>query len=161
VSHIRLYLVRHGDAASPAEDPACGLSDGGRAAIQRLAAFLRPLTLAPSEVWHSGKPRALQTANILAGALSGSPPVAKHAGLNPNDSPLDIAAEIETMEGDLVVVGHLPFLSLLSSHLLARGGPPELITFRTGTMVCLQRGSGDIWHLDWAVHPELLPSAAR
>ena len=159
MSRIRLYLVRHGDAASPAEDPACGLSEGGRAAIQRLAAFIRPLSLTPAEVRHSGKPRALQTANILAGALSGSPPVKGYAGLNPNDSPLEIAAQVESEEQDLMLVGHLPFMSLLSSHLLARGGPPEVITFRTGTMACLQRGSGDVWHLEWVVHPDLLPSA--
>jgi phosphohistidine phosphatase len=157
MSRIRLYLARHGNAASPAEDPACGLSEGGRAEIQRLAAFIRPLSLNPEEVWHSGKPRALQTANILAGALSGSPPVTEHVGLNPNDSPLDIATEVEAEDRDLLLVGHLPFMSLLSSHLLARGGPPELITFRTGTMVNLERGSGDVWRLNWVVHPGLLP----
>lgn len=157
MSRIRLYLARHGNAASPAVDPACGLSEGGRAEIARLAAFLKPLSLQPSEVWHSGKDRAEQTAQILAAALDGSPPVKQHAGLNPNDSPMNIAAELEARDCDLMLVGHLPFMSLLSSYLLARGGPPEVVTFRTGAMACLQRASGDLWHLEWTVHPGLLP----
>jgi len=156
---MRLYLARHGSAASPAVDPACGLSEGGRAEIARLAAFIRPLTLQPAEVWHSGKERAEQTARLLAAALSGRPPVTQHDGLNPNDSPVDIAAELEDEERDLLLVGHLPFMSLLCSYLLARGGPPEVVTFLTGTMACLQRNGGDLWHLEWTVHPGLLPAA--
>jgi phosphohistidine phosphatase len=159
MSRMRLYLARHGNAASPVVDPACGLSDGGRAEIARLAAFIRPLTLQPAEVWHSGKDRAEQTAQLLAAAVCGSPPVVQHDGLDPNDSPLDMAEEVEAQERDLLLVGHLPFMSLFASCLLARGGPPEVVSFRTGTMACLQRNSGDLWHLEWTVHPGLLPSA--
>jgi phosphohistidine phosphatase len=155
---MRLYLARHGTAASPAVDPECGLSREGQAEITRLAAFLKSLSLQPAEVWHSGKERAKQTAEILAAAL-GSPPMTLHAGLNPNDSPVTVAGELEAEDRDLMLVGHLPFMSLLSSYLLARGGPPEVISFRTGTMACLQRGSGEFWHLEWTLHPGLLPAA--
>ncbi|TDI12488.1 MAG: phosphohistidine phosphatase SixA [Acidobacteria bacterium] len=157
MSDMRLYLVRHGNASSAAVDPACGLSAQGRAEIARLAAFLEPLKLQPAEVRHSGKDRAEQTARILTAALGNSPSVTQVDGLNPNDSPWDIAAELEEEERDLLLVGHLPFMSLLSSHLLARGGPPEVVRFRTGTMICLQRSHGNLWHLEWIVHPGLLP----
>jgi phosphohistidine phosphatase len=157
MSGMRLYLARHGTAAPPAVDPACGLSREGREGIARVAAFIRPLRLQPAEVWHSGKDRAEQTAQLLATALGGSPAVVQHAGLNPNDSPIGIAGELEAEERDLMLVGHLPFMSLLSSYLLAQEGPPEMVLFRTGTLACLQRGSGARWHLDWTVHPGLLP----
>ena len=158
MSGMRLYLARHGTAASPAVDPACGLSREGREGIARLAAFIKSLSLQPAEVWHSGKARAEQTAQILTTALGGSPPVTQHAGLNPNDSPMIIAGELEAEERDLMLVGHLPFMSLLSSYLLARGGPPEVVRFCTGTLACLQRGNGELWHLEWTVHPGLLPT---
>ena len=158
MSGMRLYLARHGTAASPAVDPACGLSRQGREGIARLAEFIKSLSLRPAEVWHSGKDRAEQTAQILATALGGSPPVTQHAGLNPNDSPMIIAGELEAEERDLMLVGHLPFMSLLSSYLLAREGPPEVVRFRTGTLACLQRGSEQLWHLEWTVHPGLLPT---
>ncbi len=158
MSGMRLYLARHGRAAAPAVDPACGLSREGRGEITRLAAFIKPLSLRPAEVWHSGKDRAEQTAQILATALGGSPPVTQHAGLNPNDSLVIIAGEVEAEERDLMLVGHLPFMSLLSSYLLTRQGPPEVVLFRTGTVACLQRGSGGLWHLEWTVHPGLLPT---
>ena len=160
MSRMRLYLARHGTAASPAVDPACGLSQEGRGDIARLATFIKSLSLQPAEVWHSGKDRAEQTAQILASALAGPPPVTQHAGLNPNDSPMVIAGELESEGRDLMLVGHLPFMSLLSSYLLAREGPPEVVLFRTGTLACLQRGSEQLWHLEWTVHPGLLPAGA-
>ena len=157
MSGMRLYLARHGRAAAPAVDPACGLSREGREEIARLATFIKSLSLQPAEVWHSGKDRAEQTAQILASALAGPPPVTQHDGLNPDDSPMVIAGELESEGRDLMLVGHLPFMSLLSSYLLAREGPPEVVRFRTGTLACLQRGSGELWHLEWTVHPGLLP----
>ncbi len=138
-------------------DPACGLSEVGQAEIAQLAAFLQPIELAPGVVWHSSKLRAQQTAKILAGALGGSPALEEHAGLQPNDSPTAMAAEVEGVGQDLMLVGHLPFMALISSCLLARNGPPEFLVFRTGTMVCLRREGSSAWLLEWMIHPGLLP----
>ncbi len=154
---MRLYLVRHGEANSPMVDPGCGLSESGQAEIARLASFIEPMELQPSAVWHSSKLRAAQTAQILSRSLAGSPSLEEHAGLQPNDSPSAIAAEVEAVRDNLMLVGHLPFMALTSSYLLAPKGPPEFLVFRTGTMACLRREGGTAWHLEWMIHPGLLP----
>ena len=63
---MRLYLVQHGQAKSEELDPQRGLTEQGVQDVERLAAFLKPLSLAVQVVWHSGKTRAAQTAEILA-----------------------------------------------------------------------------------------------
>jgi phosphohistidine phosphatase len=140
-------------------DPQRGLSEAGRVEITRLANFVKPLSLQPAEVWHSGKARAEQTAQLLSTSLTGSPVMMQRLGLNPNDSPTNIAGDVEAVGRDLMLVGHLPFMSLLSSYFLAQGGPPEVLTFRTGTMACLKKAGSDGWHLEWMIHPGLLPGA--
>jgi phosphohistidine phosphatase len=137
-------------------DPARALSDRGKVEIGRLAGFVKRLGLYPREVWHSGKARAEETARILLEGLAGEVPLIQRPGLNPNDSPLEAAGQVEAFGADLMLVGHLPFMSLLSSHLLARGGPPEVLTFRTGSMACLRTDGGESWHLEWLVHPNVL-----
>jgi phosphohistidine phosphatase len=63
---MRLYLVQHGEAKPEEEDPAHHLTERGFADLQKVADLLRPLKLAVLAIWHSGKPRAVQTAQILA-----------------------------------------------------------------------------------------------
>ena len=67
---MRLYLVQHGEALSKDVDPERALSDAGRADAERLARFLAPRRLTLSRVLQSGKLRAQQTAEILAGAFA-------------------------------------------------------------------------------------------
>ncbi len=66
---MELILVRHGDALSKAQDPQRPLSDRGRAGAQSAAEAAKGLELAPIAIFHSGKLRAAQTAEILAATL--------------------------------------------------------------------------------------------
>ena len=43
---MRIYLVQHGEAKSEEEDPRRTLTDKGIGEVQKVAEFLRPLTLA-------------------------------------------------------------------------------------------------------------------
>src|SRR4029077_15574356 len=76
-----VYLVQHAEAKSESEDPERHLTEEGEGNAQRVAEFLHPLHLQVDAIWHSGKPRAHQTAEILARAISGRHGVLQRAGL--------------------------------------------------------------------------------
>jgi phosphohistidine phosphatase len=61
---VRVYLVQHGRAKSEEEEPQRRLTDKGIGEVQKVAVFLRPLELRIDAVWHSGKARAQQTAEL-------------------------------------------------------------------------------------------------
>ena len=65
---MKLYLVQHAQAASEDADPQRGLTEEGRSEIERIAGFIKPLNLQVEYLWHSGKKRAEQTAQVLAEA---------------------------------------------------------------------------------------------
>ena len=67
---MELYLVQHGEAKSKTEDPQRPLTKRGRDEVQRVAAFAAKAGLKVSQVRHSGKRRAEETASILAERLS-------------------------------------------------------------------------------------------
>lgn len=79
---MRLYLVQHGEAQPENVDPQRHLTEQGQRAVQKVAEFLRPLSLSVSAIWHSGKPRAQQTAEILSRAISAGQGMVQRSGLS-------------------------------------------------------------------------------
>jgi phosphohistidine phosphatase SixA len=53
-----------------------------------------------------------------------------------------------------MIVGHLPFLSKLTSRLL--GKEEEVVNFQQGGIVCLEKMEHLPWRIRWMVVPELL-----
>jgi phosphohistidine phosphatase SixA len=86
---MELYLVQHGEAKSKAEDPQRPLTKRGREEVQRVAAFAAKAGLEISQVRHSGKRRAEETASILAEHLSPTEGVLAISGLAPVERPAD------------------------------------------------------------------------
>ena len=154
---MRLYLVRHGEAKSAEEDPARSLTDRGRRDVEKVAAFLRPLGLCVSAVWHSGKARAIQTAEILAAALAPPAPLLRREGLAPTDPVEPVAEEIAGLFGDLMIVGHMPFVGRLASLLVIGRDVPEVAAFRAGGALCLEGGGQEPWRVGWMIVPDILP----
>jgi len=152
---MRVYLVQHGDALPKEEDPDRPLSTTGRTEIEHLTALLQRSGVSAERGYHSGKTRARETAEILAeGMLLGSAPEARD-GLGAKDPPEPIARELDEAEQDLLIVSHLPFLGHLASRLLTGRSEPVIVSYRPGTMACLERGQ-DGWSLQWMLRPELL-----
>lgn len=152
---MRLYLVRHATAQSDHLDPRRPLSERGRQEVEKVAAFLREKNLKIGVLWHSTKLRAIQTAEILASALQIDNGVLPREGLSPND-PIDpMQKEIVFGQSDLMIVGHLPFVSLMASRLLTGDSGSDIISFYAATVVCLE-GEGDNWRLAWMITPALL-----
>lgn len=154
---MRLYLVQHGEAKSKDVDPGRPLTEKGARDVEKVAAFLKPLGLSVGAVRQSGKARAAETAEILARSLAVKEGVVERAGLAPNDPVVPVKEEIARAAGDLMIVGHLPFLGKLAALLVAGAESADVVSFRNGGVVCLERGRGGSWSVLWAVTPEVLP----
>ena len=83
--------------------------------------------------------------------------VAQHDGLKPNDAIGPVEDELIEANEDLMIVGHLPFLSKLASALVANSESADVIRFQQGGVVCLERNEDLAWSVRWMVIPELLP----
>jgi phosphohistidine phosphatase len=161
---VELYLARHGEPTSEAENPQRPLSARGRAEVRRVGAAAACLGLRPIEIRHSGKCRAAQTADILAEALGLREAVVAVSGLAPNDDVWPVAAALAATSQSVMLVGHLPFLSRLASLLLVGDPDRPLVRFPMGGIVCLAAeppaaGASAIWNMAWALTPAMASSA--
>lgn len=151
-----LYLVQHGEAKREEEDPSRPLSVKGIEDVKRVASSISRLNLEVEEVFHSGKTRAKQTAEILANNLKITKGVSETNGLAPLDDPGVWAERLKGKKESLMLVGHLPHLGKLSSLLLSGDKEKNIIAFKMGGIVCLKRDGAGIWTLQWMITPEIL-----
>jgi phosphohistidine phosphatase len=122
-----VYLVQHGEAVSEEQNPQRQLSDEGRKVVMKVGKYVAALgggfvCPLPSQVWHSGKLRAQQTAEILARELAPNMTPVPHRNMKPKDDPAAIGEELRAMRdqpGAVLLVGHLPHLARLAGLLLA------------------------------------------
>lgn len=84
---MALYLIRHADAKREGEDPLRPLSESGVRDIKVVASYLFRMGIKADQIFHSGKLRARQTAEVLAESLRPSMGTIESEGLNPLDDP--------------------------------------------------------------------------
>jgi phosphohistidine phosphatase len=153
---MRLYLVQHGEAISKDADPERSLTENGRRDVERMAAFLKRAGVSVSRVIHSGKLRAQQTAKILAEAVAEVKELDTTDMIGPNSPPGPFAQEVNELATDTMVVGHLPFMAHMVSHLAVGIAEQLVVSYRPGSVVCLERSDEGGWVVAWMVRPELL-----
>jgi len=153
---MKRYLVQHAKAASKETDPERPLTEEGRRDIQKVAAFIKPLDLSVDYLWHSGKNRARQTADVLSEVVEVKKEMAAHEGLSPNDNVTVLKDELISGRKDIMIVGHLPFLPKLASLLLTGSESSNTVAFKNGGIVCLDYSDHSQYQLDWMIIPELL-----
>ena len=66
---MKLYLIQHGEAKSEKEDPERSLTEMGEEEVKKISKAAERLNIRPSRVYHSGKTRAKQTAEIIVSGL--------------------------------------------------------------------------------------------
>ena len=153
---MKLYLIQHGEAKSEAEDPERPLTARGEKEIGAVSKIAGGLQIRPSKIYHSGKLRAKQTAEIIASALRISDSLVQSVqGLNPNDDIHPWVERISKEKEDLMLVGHLPFLEKLTSFLLCGDERARLVLFRYGAVVCLDQKEDKGWAVRWILTPEM------
>ena len=152
---MRLYLAQHGSAKPESEDVARPLTDNGRRQAECVAAFLdRSERPRPARIAHSGKLRAQQTAEAFS-AVWGGIPVEAALGLAPNDDPATWSSHLASVQEDLMLVGHLPYLQRLTGLLLCGDPDQDVVRFRNACILCLERSDSG-WSVLWHFHPALL-----
>jgi phosphohistidine phosphatase len=154
---MKLYLIQHGEAKSESEDPERSLTLKGEEEINRVSKAAKKMDIQPSKIYHSGKKRAKQTAEMIASGLK-VPDRNLEAiqGLNPNDDVHPWVEKIQKEKKDFMLVGHLPFLEKLTSLLLCGDENARLVLFRYGGIVCLEQKEGKGWAVRWALIPEMV-----
>ncbi|MBV9575839.1 MAG: phosphohistidine phosphatase SixA [Gammaproteobacteria bacterium] len=153
---MKLYLARHGEYQVNDLMGGNPLNERGKAAITRIANFLQPLQIVVDAIFHSGKLRAEQTAEILSTGFVCQQVMQKKPGLNPLDSVLELAHDIHHWEqNDLLLVGHMPFMSRLTSQLILKKEDKEIVFFQPGTLVSLEKNDSADWIINWVLNPAL------
>jgi phosphohistidine phosphatase len=156
MKNMRIFLVQHGEATSEEENPERPLTELGKANVTLTAVFLQHAGVTVDAIWHSGKTRARETAEILARHLDPKEGLAQKNGLAPNDLVGPVYEEILLRKRDLLIVGHLPFLQRLASIALMGDEGYELIEFSMGGVVCLEGVEERKWRFLFKVNPDLL-----
>lgn len=151
-----LYLVQHAEAKREEEDPSRPLSEKGLEEIKKVALYVERLNIKASQIFHSGKRRALQTAEVLAQHLRIERGIFETDGLSPLDGPQIWFEHLLKINEDVMLVGHLPHLAKLASLLLTGDKEKVIIDFKMGGIVCLKRFEDERWVLEWMVIPEVI-----
>ncbi|HIP07206.1 MAG TPA: phosphohistidine phosphatase SixA [Mariprofundaceae bacterium] len=137
---MRIYLVQHALALDEAQDPKRGVSTQGREDVVRTAGFLSLFEKPkPVHVFHSGKLRAQQTAEMFAEAWHLKNDIMQADDLSPNANPEVWAAKLNAMKDDVLIVGHLPHLPRLVSLLLCGDTDTKPVRFQNAGVVCLEK----------------------
>jgi phosphohistidine phosphatase len=126
-SIVQVFLIRHAAAVDETlelRDPHRHLTPEGRDQARCLGDRLRWYDCAPTHVWTSPLARAVQTAELVAGAMQAGVCVECVAALAPDGSPRDVAAAVRAQGAGAAVmlVGHEPSLSGIGALLV---GAPD------------------------------------
>ena len=76
-------------------------------------------------------------------------------GLAPMDSTDLLAQSIGQADGDLMAVGHQPFMGRMVARLTSGAEGAGFTGFVPGTVACLEKEDG-LWNMVWMVRPDLL-----
>jgi phosphohistidine phosphatase len=153
---MKLYLVQHGEALSKKDNPERPLTQRGRVDAQHMGRLLKQANVSVGRMIHSGKLRAQQTAELLAIEIGFTSEPEVSGLLDPNDNPAAFDWQSESWDVDTLIVGHLPFMARLVSHLLIDDQDSVLVSFQPGSVVCLEHHEDTEWQISWMIRPELL-----
>ncbi len=151
---MHIYLVQHGLALDKSVDAQRPLSPQGEHQIQAVASYLARSGIELKQIYHSGKTRAQQSAELFAAALN-TPPVNSHDHLDPNDDP---GLLVPLLSDGGMYVGHLPHLQRLVGLLVCQDPQAQVLRFENSAVVCLGR-AGAGFYVDWLIKPSLLATA--
>lgn len=153
---MNIYLMRHGEAEVSGNDRDRALSDQGRQDVISIANFLKPLDLEVVHFFHSDKTRAIQTASILSTVIRSRHPLIAREELD-SFAPISlIFDEIANWEGDVILVGHMPFMGKLASFLAMGQEDYNFFNIEPGCLLYFQEAGYLRWQLAWMLNPRML-----
>jgi phosphohistidine phosphatase len=162
---VKLLLVRHAIPV-PSGTPGIAdddrpLTDEGRRKFREAARGLAAIARRPDVLLTSPLPRALETAEIAAGAWGGVEPTLEPALASGSVGAILAALARQPAASLIGVVGHEPTLSTLLARLVG-GADPDRLAFRRGgvALVSLPGEPADGGRLVWYLRPRLLRALA-
>jgi phosphohistidine phosphatase len=153
---VAVYLMQHGIPVSKTDDPERPLSAQGIKDVENLAEFLQKRGITVKDIYHSGKRRARETAEIMGFRFAPGSEPKERRGLSPLDDVGDIADQINKGNEDLLIAGHLPHLEKLTSLLVIGNESVPVVSFRQGGLVCLEQHEDKGWTVAWMLVPEII-----
>ena len=144
-------LIQHGKSLPKEIDPNKRLSEEGIKETHQMADFLRRNKIHVNRIVHSGKYRAKMTAEIIGRNLD-IDNISEEPGLAPLDDPKPWVDKLNELNEDIIIVGHLPHLSVLTSLLLNIN--TEIIEFRYSGILCLEKSEDGKWRIKFYVRPD-------
>jgi phosphohistidine phosphatase len=152
---MALFLVQHGKSLPKDVDPDQGLSEEGVAQVRRIADVAKGYEVQVNCIWHSGKIRARQTAEIFASALEPKQGVQEKNGLKPLDDVAAFAASINHQD-NMMLVGHLPFMERMAAYLITNKTEKAVFKFQNGGIVCMDIDpDSQSWVIKWTLMPHI------
>jgi len=152
---MALLLVQHAKSLPKDKDLAKGLSEEGISEVERIAGIAKKYGVNVHLIMHSGKKRALQIAEIFASALKPDGGIQEIEGINPLDDVAAFADKIEISD-NLMLVGHLPFMERLTSHLITRSIEKPVFKFQNGGILCMDKDpETKAWLIKWSLMPDI------
>ncbi|MBU8920434.1 MAG: histidine phosphatase family protein [Bacteroidales bacterium] len=145
-----IYLVRHAHPMPRHMDPHRGLSEEGwKEAIEVTEKLTSLSIVAIGRIFHSGKLRAQQTAEIIGERLLPLNGLHEVPGLMPHDDIDPWVDELADAEPGTMLVGHMPFMAFLRNRLTGEPFRP----FVTAEVTCLESGDDGNWVEKWNIFP--------
>ncbi|MFP6583813.1 MAG: phosphoglycerate mutase family protein [Candidatus Hydrogenedentota bacterium] len=151
-----LFLIRHGAAEMQSSDDARVLSSAGRAEAAALGKWLARYHLQSPTVWHSDKVRTGETASLIIENAGWSSTPTEIDGLRPSSPVEPITMKVAAEQSDLVIVGHIPFMSLMASSMLTGGRIETYWDFNTCGVLVLDRAGQEQWVVNAYLSPSML-----
>lgn len=161
---MNLYLLRHGLAVEPGtpgcpSDSARPLTPEGKRKLARVASAMKAMELSFDLILSSPLVRARQTAEIVARSLRAGQRLAFSNELRPGGNPRALLEAIRRHApepGDVLLVGHEPYLSGLIARLVA-GNAGLSITLKKGGLCKVSAEAlryGRCASLEWLLTPK-------
>ncbi len=152
---MAIYLVQHGKSYSKEEDPEQGLSVEGKTEVELIAGVAENYQITVSNIVHSGKKRARETAEIFAQNLCPQGEVTEKTGLKALDDVNQLALKVRS-DNHTMYVGHLPFMEKLVCRLVTGRVDYRIFNFQNGGIVCLdQDKENEFWYIKWTLMPHI------
>ena len=153
---MKLFLIQHAQAKSKEEDPERGITEEGYIITRKIANFAKQIPIEVRKIYHSGKKRAKETAEIFSEYLEPIDGLESAKGLIQVGSHLIWAGLLSDIDDDIMLIGHLPHLQKLCNFLLSKDESKEDIKFKYSGIVYLERYPGNRWVVILEVSPESL-----
>jgi phosphohistidine phosphatase SixA len=141
---MKVFLLRHTEAAYGGPDPKRQLTPSGQHVARQLAQHINGNPFFSfSEVWVSPYTRAQQTAKPVLESLDPTPRVASLDELIPHGVVQPLIDRLSQTDDSVLLVGHNPLLANLAKSLI---GIPQYRTFsfKKGALLALKRDPNNL-----------------